>query len=130
MSRYLPVVSAGKDANVNKGRVILVVEDDLDALQAMAALLGLLGWQAIPAQDAAMALIKAKEYLPEIILVDLNLPDMNGYTFAAQIRPVMPDTRIIVVSGEEVDRQRAEEAGINGALLKPVSLDQLEKILQ
>ncbi|HTF97539.1 MAG TPA: response regulator [Cellvibrio sp.] len=131
LARYLPVVATSKEvSSVNKGRMILVVEDDLDALQAMAALLGLLGWQAIPAQDAAMALIKAKEYSPEIILVDINLPDMNGYTFAAQVRPLLPDTRIIVVSGEEVDKQRAEDAGINGALLKPVSLDQLEKILQ
>lgn len=131
LSRYLPVVSSNNNGSgPNKGRLILVVEDDPDALQAMSALLGLLGWQAIPATDAAIALVKAKEYSPEIILVDINLPDMNGYTFAAQIRPLLPDTQIIVVSGEEIDKQRAQDAGISGSLLKPVSLDQLEKFLQ
>ncbi len=130
LTRYLPIVPLSSGHLSNKGRLILVVEDDPDALQAMSALLGLLGWQAIPAKDAAMALVKAKEYSPEIILVDINLPDMSGYAFAAQIRPLLPDTQIIVVSGEEIDKQRAQDAGISGSLLKPVSLDQLEQFLQ
>ncbi len=130
LTRYFPIISSDTNSGSIEARVILVVEDDPDALQAMSALLGLLGWQAVPATNAAMALLKVKDYAPEIILVDINLPDMSGYAFAAQIRPLLPDTQIIIVSGEEIDKQRAEDAGISGSLLKPVSLDRLEKFLQ
>lgn len=130
LTRYLPLVSTDANSGAAQGRVILVVEDDPDALQAMSALLGLLGWQVITATSAAVALRKAKDYVPDIILVDINLPDMSGYAFAEQVRALQPATQIIVVSGEEIDKQHAEDAGISGALLKPVSLDQLEKFLK
>lgn len=114
----------------SKGQYILVVEDDPDALQAMAALLGLLGWQTITARDAAAALVKAKSYQPAILLLDLNLPDMNGYVLATQVRSILPDAQIIIASGEELDKERAQEAGIDDFLLKPVSLEQLQEVLQ
>lgn len=131
LANFLASASSDSPADKKaKGQYILVVEDDPDALQAMAALLGLLGWQAITARDAAAALIKAKDYLPSILLLDINLPDMNGYVLAAQIRSLLPEARIIVASGEELDKVRATEAGITDFLLKPVSLEQLQKVLQ
>lgn len=131
MANFLPAESSGVlTERKSQGGYILVVEDDPDALQALAALLGLLGWQAITARDAATALVKAKDYQPAILLLDINLPDMNGYVLAAQVRAILPDAKIIVASGEELDKVRAEEAGINDSILKPVSLDLLQNILQ
>lgn len=131
MANFLPVTATDVlTEKKSQGEYILVVEDDPDALQALAALLGLLGWQAITARDAATALVKAKDYQPAILLLDINLPDMNGYVLATQIRSILPEARIIVASGEELDKARAEEAGINDSLLKPVSLDQLQDILR
>src|SRR5690606_31177162 len=101
-----------------------------DALQALAALLGLLGWRAITAQDGAPALIKAKDYSPATVMVDIHLPDMNGYVLATHLRALLPESRIIVASGAELDKARAGEAGVNDYLLKPVSLDQLQKVLR
>lgn len=130
MANFLPSVSSNLLAErKSAGQIILVVEDDMDALQALAALLGLLGWQAITARDAATALVKARDYLPAVALVDIHLPDMNGYVLATQIRSILPESRIIVASGEELDKVRADEAGISDFLLKPISLEQLQNVL-
>ncbi|WP_039917759.1 response regulator [Cellvibrio mixtus] len=131
MANFLPSAPSGlQDEKKSNGQYILVVEDNLDALHAMAALLGLLGWQTITARDAATALVKVKEYSPAFLLLDINLPDMNGYVLAAQIRSTLPDARIILASGEELDKVRAGEAGVNDFILKPVSLEQLQDVLQ
>lgn len=108
---------------------ILVVEDDADTLAAMEGLLTLMGWQVFSAQYVAAALRELSEHKPHTVLVDLNLPDMNGYICAAQIHELYPDVRIIIVSGEAIDAQRAAQAGVTASLLKPVSLVQLEAIL-
>ncbi len=131
MANFLPsALPELPDEKKSNGQYILVVEDNLDALHAMAALLGLLGWQTITARDAATALVKAKECSPAFLLLDINLPDMNGYVLAAQIRSTLPDARIILASGEELDKVRAGEAGVNDFILKPVSLEQLQDVLQ
>lgn len=126
LANFLPSIEAVEQTA--KGS-ILVVEDDADALQAMAALLGLLGWDVITAQDGASALVKVKECSPKIIMVDVHLPDINGYVLAAQIRSLLEGTRIIISSGADLDKLRAAEAGVSDYLLKPVSLEQLEKVL-
>lgn len=129
LTRFLPVTS-GTPPQATKVKTLMVVEDDADALAAMEGLLTLLGWQVIGAQNAAAALSGVKEHNPHTVLIDLNLPDMNGYVCAAQIHESYPDVRIIIASGEDVDRQRAADAGVAASLLKPVSLAQLESVLQ
>ena len=121
-----------KDEPVVSSQVksILVIEDDIDTLAAMAGLLNLMGWQVFSAQCALDALRLLDECNPHTVLIDLNLPDMNGYMCAAQIHKQRPQTRIVIASGEEVDQQRAIESGIAASLLKPASLAQLEAILQ
>lgn len=129
LARFLPVAS-GTSPQATKIKTLMVVEDDADALAAMEGLLTLLGWQVIGAQNAAAALRGVREHNPHTVLIDLNLPDMNGYVCAAQIHESYPDVRIIIASGEDVDRQRAADAGVMASLLKPVSLAQLESVLQ
>lgn len=116
-------------ASSSYDKSILVVEDDVDTLAAMKGLLSLLGWQVFSAQDAGAALNVLNSHSVNTVLVDLNLPDMNGYSCAARIRERDANVRIIVASGESLDERRAEKAGVNGSLLKPVSLAQLETIL-
>jgi signal transduction histidine kinase len=129
LARFLPV-TAGTPPLSAKVKTLMIVEDDIDALAAMEGLLTLLGWQVIGVQNAAAALRGVKEHHPHTILIDLNLPDMSGYVCAAQIHESYPDVRIVIASGEEVDRQRAADAGVSASLLKPVSLAQLESVLR
>ncbi len=108
---------------------ILVVEDDADALAAMEGLLTLIGWQVFSTRYATAALRAIEQHNPDTVLIDLNLPDMNGYDCAAQIHKLNPRLRIIIASGEAVNLQRAADVGVTASLLKPVSLAQLEAIL-
>jgi signal transduction histidine kinase len=114
---------------LSRTKSILVIEDDADTLAAMKGLLTLLGWQVFSAQYAETALRELNAHQVHTVLIDLHLPDMNGYDCAAKIRELNPDVRIIIASGEVINNQRAEAVGITASLLKPVSLAQLEAIL-
>jgi len=128
LSRFL---SSATDAPSNSSQVksILVIEDDIDTLAAMEGLLNLMGWQVFSTQYAIAGLRLLDECSPHTVLIDLNLPDMNGYMCAEQIHKRNPHARIIIASGEAIDQQRAAQAGVTASLLKPVSLAQLEAIL-
>jgi signal transduction histidine kinase len=128
LARFLSSVQDATPVSLHT-KSILVVEDDADTLAAMTGLLSLLGWQVFSAQYAAAALRELDEHDLHTVLIDLNLPDMSGYLCATQIRERNPHVRIIIASGEVIDAQRAEAAGITASLLKPVSLAQLEAIL-
>jgi len=130
LARFLPVKSIASASREALSKSILVIEDNADALAAMKGLLTLIGWDVIGVQYAAAALQQLDLQCPQVVLIDLNLPDMNGYTCAALIHERYPDVRIIVVSGEAVDTQRAEESGIAASLLKPISMAQLEMVLE
>lgn len=128
LSRFL---SPAKNESpvIHQAKSILVVEDDADALAAMAGLLTLMGWQVFSTQYATAALSEIELHNPDAVLLDLNLSDMNGYDCAALIHKMKPHLRIVIASGETVNPQRAAEAGVAASLLKPVSLAQLEAIL-
>src|SRR4051812_47950540 len=90
--------------NIRSGvrrRRVLVVEDDLDSVHAMARLVTMMGHECQFAINGFAALKIAREFMPEIILLDIGLPDFQGYTIAKQLRfePGLEHTRIIAVSG-------------------------------
>lgn len=130
-AEHLPVKSATvKPApQIKPAGTVLVIEDSEDALQATCGLLGLMGWQTFTASDGAQALTRFKLERPDKVLVDLHLPDVNGYELAKQLRVLAPDTDIYILSGEVVDPVRAADAGVSGSLLKPVSLQALEELM-
>lgn len=128
-SAATPEIDQRKLASNGAG-VVLLVEDDPDALQATSGLLTLLGWDVIPAADASEAVEKARKYKPSFALVDLNLPDQDGYEVATQLHMVLPDVKVVIASGEEMDADRASRAGVSTGLLKPFSINQLERVLR
>lgn len=112
---------------------ILVVEDDPESLQMMGALLGLWGYEPrlVPAGPAALAAVE--EEMPDIVLLDLGLPGMDGFEVARRLRgrPGGRDVFIAAVTayrGEEHQRQ-AREAGFDRYLMKPVDIDTLRQLL-
>lgn len=112
---------------------ILVVEDDPESLQMMGALLGLWGYapRLVPAGPAALAAVE--EEMPDIVLLDLGLPGMDGFEVARRLRgrPGGRDLFIAAVTayrGEEHQRQ-AREAGFDRYLMKPVDIDTLRQLL-
>jgi CheY-like chemotaxis protein len=96
-------------------------------------LLKLYGHEVEVAHDGEEAVARAESMRPEVVLLDIGLPRLNGYEVARQIRSQDWGREIVLVAltgwGQEDDRRRSEGAGFNHHLVKPVDLDALEKIL-
>ena len=125
---------APSEAAVAPGaRRILVADDNADSLESLATLLSLSGHQVYRALDGTLALEAAERYLPDVVLLDIGMPQLNGYDVARQIRATAWGKRLVLVAltgwGQESDRRRSHEAGFNSHLVKPVDLEQLNRLL-
>jgi PAS domain S-box-containing protein len=105
-------------------RSILVVDDNIDAAASMAMLLRLAGHAVTIAHEGNAALESASRQAPDVLLLDIGLPGMDGYEVARHLRarPEGRGVRIIALTGygQEEDRRRSMEAGFDGHLVKPV----------
>jgi len=113
---------------------ILVVDDNVDAAESLADILRELGYELATAHDGPSALIIAKNFHPNVCLLDIGLPVMDGYELAQHLREsgdLASGARIIAITGygQDADRQRATEAGFHAHLVKPVSLDSLARTI-
>ena len=97
-------------------------------------ILRLSGHQVRCAHDGRTALTSASEYQPEIILLDIGLPEVDGYEVARRIRAMdhLRNVRIVAISGygQDEDRRRSHDAGIDQHLTKPVDLYALRSFLE
>jgi CheY-like chemotaxis protein len=125
------VVSLRPDAAPK--RRVLVVEDNLDSVHSMAMLIKTMGHEVRFAINGFAALEVAREFRPEIILLDIGLPDFKGDEIARQLKwePGMERTRMIAISGRSDDelRRRALGAGCEDLLVKPLDPAVLEDLL-
>jgi len=117
-----------------QGRRVLVVDDNVDSARSMASLLSRLwGYSVSVAYDGTSALALAGSFEPEMVLLDIGLPDLNGYELARKLRslPKLQDALLVAMSGwgRDEDIRKSYEAGINHHLVKPVTLDELEALL-
>jgi len=116
-----------------EGRRILIADDNADALESLAALLSLNGHQVLRAADGEAALRVAEGFKPEVALLDIGMPGVDGYEVARRIRTLEGGREIMLVAltgwGQESDRKRAQEAGFDAHLTKPVDLDRLGQLL-
>ena len=114
-------------------RRILVVDDNVDAAQSLGMLLGILGNEVRTAHDGPSALKEAESFGPEVVLLDIGMPGMDGYEVARQMRTMPPvrDTILVALTGwgQLEDRQRSDEAGFDHHLVKPVEPKVLERLL-
>ena len=106
---------------------ILIVDDEPSIVLALKDELVFEGFEVDSASDGPSALERAREFKPDVMLLDLALPGLNGFEVCRQIRPLMPDLWIIMVSvrGEEVDRVMGLELGADDYVTKPFSLREI-----
>jgi CheY-like chemotaxis protein len=113
---------------------ILVVEDNPDTAVSLQTLLSLQGHDAQVASDGPAALEVAAGYQPDVVLLDIGLPGMDGLEVARQLREQASRKRPLLVAitgyGQESDRRRSAEAGIDLHLVKPADPDQLQALLR
>lgn len=105
-------------------RRILVVDDNADAADSLRVLLGILGHDVRTAHSAVAALQLARDFEPELVFLDIGLPEMNGYEVARRLRQEAGSARARIVAlsgyGAQRDRLRSREAGFDLHLVKPV----------
>jgi signal transduction histidine kinase len=139
LPRRLPAVAQGATptaaiATDGPRRRILVVDDNVDAAEALGELLRDYGHEVATAHDGARALDNARLHRPEIILLDIGMPDMDGYEVAKRIRGELglADALLVALSGYGEDRHRrlAREAGFDQHITKPVDASKLEELLK
>ena len=134
-SRPRTVAAAVKSKQPASTRLlrILVVDDNVDAAESIAMLLSLDGHDVRSVHDAQRALDMVSEFLPDLVLLDIGLPGMDGYEVARQLRSRQEITGIRLVAvtgyGQQEDRDRARDAGFDQHLVKPVEPDALNAVL-
>lgn len=115
------------------GLRVLIVEDNVDAAEGLMMLLEVFGHEARLAHDGPSALEAAREDLPDVMLVDIGLPGIDGYEVAKRVRetPALAALPLIALTGFglEDDRRRALAAGFDHHLTKPVDPERLRKLL-
>lgn len=113
---------------------VLVVDDNTDAAESLGVLLEMEGHAARIAHDGAQALALARVQAPDVVFLDIGLPDVSGYDVARQLRamPALRQTLLVALTGwgTQDDRQRTREAGFDRHLTKPAELPAVEELLR
>lgn len=114
-------------------RRVLIVDDNEDAANSLAMILNLGGHETASVYTAVDALQRAASFRPDVVLLDIGLPGMDGYEVAQKLRelPGLRDIRLVAVTGygRSDDRIRARDAGFDDHLTKPVEFAVLERTL-
>jgi CheY-like chemotaxis protein len=109
------------------------VDDNEDSAESLSVLLRLQGHLVESAHDGHHALEAAERFRPDVMLLDLGMPGMNGYEVCREIRKQPWGGDILLIAqtgwGQDQDRQRTKDAGFDGHLTKPIDHDRLEEIL-
>ena len=124
---------AGGEIILGRGEKVLIVDDERPALDALAAIINKLGYEAIPMEKPMEALNAYSEIGPDVVLMDRGMPEMDGVTCARKMVETDPLARIIIVSGyEETGPNGIEESAkffIKGYLTKPCRMEDLSQMI-
>lgn len=135
MTNRSPVAVRSEDAahNVTERLRVLVVDDNEDAAVMLAEVLSVMGYVTSVAHDGRHALAEAERFKPDVALVDIGLPIMDGYELARRLRacPSLDSVRLIAVTGYglDSDRARAFDAGFDHHMVKPIDIASLRALL-
>jgi CheY-like chemotaxis protein len=108
-----------------------VVDDNVDAAESLSDLFQLLGHDVQVAHDGAQALRLAQASAPDLALLDIGLPGMDGYELATHLRALVPEAFLVAATGygQEADRLASRDAGFDLHLVKPLGVDELEELV-
>jgi CheY-like chemotaxis protein len=117
----------------NRGRKVVIVDDNRDAAETLTRLLSMMGHEVHAAFDGHQALRLIAELKPDVALIDIGLPGMNGYEVAGKIREqsVLDQVRLVAYSGyaQDDDRRRSREAGFDEHVAKPLDATALNALI-
>ena len=120
-------------SNVGAAAAVMVVDDNEDAGEALAALLGMFGHKVTVAADGTSALLAARAFDADVFILDIGLPDMDGFELATRLRtqPRFANATLIALTGygQPADRIKGKEAGFDHYFVKPVNIEELSLAL-
>ncbi len=113
---------------------VLVVEDNIDNLDLIVLLLSRNGYEVITAQSGRLGLEKIRAEKPDVVLMDLSLPEMDGWTVAHMIKddPALKDIPLIAVTAHTLpgDRRKALDAGFDQYISKPINVNLFDSVIK
>jgi CheY-like chemotaxis protein len=125
--------SSGGESSAGRGKRVLVVEDHRDSAEMLCEVLQAYGFVTRIAHDGPLALEAAQSFKPDIALVDISLPQMDGYEVARRIRqlPGLREIKLIALTGhsEATHRSQSAQAGFDRHLVKPVDPEELRRLI-
>ena len=125
--------TAGASGGAAPGRRILLVDDSADAALALSMLLEALGYDVRTEHDGVRALASIDDFRPDVVVLDIGLPGMNGLDVAREMRTRAATKDVLLLAltgwGSDADRQSALDAGFDRHLTKPVTIADLEAAL-
>jgi len=133
--KHTPIPASDEDGadKAPAERRILIVDDNHDSADSLSMLLEITGNKTYAAHDGMEALEAAEKYRPDVMLLDIGLPKLDGHEVCRRVReqPWGKDVIMIALTGwgQEDDRRKSQEAGFNGHLVKPVDYDKLLELL-
>jgi CheY-like chemotaxis protein/anti-sigma regulatory factor (Ser/Thr protein kinase) len=139
---WLPVVvessaSHGDAERPNEAKTahrILIVDDSRDIAESLATMLRMLGNETCTAYDGEAALAAAQDFRPDVVMLDIGLPNMDGYEACRRIRELGPGREMVIIAqtgwGQEAALQRTHDAGFDHHLVKPVDPRALMQLLR
>jgi CheY-like chemotaxis protein len=129
-----PLVAEPRPARAGEGRHVLIVDDNVDAADSLAALLQAHGHHVKVVYDPVAAIRLARGFTPDLALLDIGLPVMDGYELATQLRqmPALGAARFVALTGygQSGDRERSIAAGFDHHFVKPVQVDELVRLVE
>ena len=129
----MPSFSQNEPSPDSAGRRLLVVDDNQDSAESLALLLEIHGHEVRIAFTGPAALETARTFRPEVILLDIGLPGMDGYQVARELRAGQEGHPLVLVAltgyGQDEDRRLSREAGFDHHLVKPVDLQELARVI-
>ncbi len=128
-----PAISESPAEDRAPARRILIVDDNVDAASSLGTLLEMDGHQIQTANCSSDALKFAETFEPDVVLLDIGLPDMDGYEVTRRMRQLPRGSGLTIVAltgySQDEDRKRSHDAGCDGHLVKPLDFATLEKLL-
>jgi signal transduction histidine kinase/CheY-like chemotaxis protein len=125
---------ASAAARRTAGVRVLIVDDNEDALELLAEALTMSGYETHTAADAATAITRAEALVPDVALLDIGLPAMDGYQLARRLRETagLEKLKLVAVTGygRAADKERARTAGFDEHLVKPISVDEVQRVVE
>ena len=129
----VPAPAAETPSADGAGARLLVVEDNRDAADLLAEMMGMMGFRVSVAYTGESALAAMQKDMPDAVLMDIGLPDINGYEVCRRLRQLAAPRQPVAIAltgwGNDNDRDRATEAGFNGHLTKPAEPDRIVALL-